>query len=113
MEPQNIEEAKALIKRYNSITLDEIKSVPKSEFNITKYLTGFGSTMSCTLCKVYTDTSCCKCIYYTEGEEKRICCMNPKHEKTFRAIEYAKTPTKLRNAYRKRAKHIQSILDSL
>ncbi len=50
----NIKAAKELIKRYNSITLDEIETEYKKQGSmhlVPKNLTGFGSDSTCTLCK--------------------------------------------------------------
>lgn len=114
MKPQNIKEAKALVIKYRSITLNDIKKL-KYDHNmmyVSELLTGFGSHGSCTLCVVIggneSRTQNCKyCIYGMSNG-----CLKKNNIKTFDAIVNAITPTTLRNAFRKRADHIELILES-
>ena len=104
---KNIKEARSLIKRYETITLEEIHGAFVSEKNTyiaKKLLTGFGSLGTCTLC-IRVSSLCYDCIY-----EREKACMYGNNEKTYNAIENAKTPEELLEAYRNRAKHIINIL---
>ena len=102
MKPKNLKEFKALIKRYESITLEEIKERFLDYIrmlSIAKVLTGFGSPETCTLCKVL----CRNCVY-TYG------CSSDISKKTYERICYADTPIKLLNAFRARAKHMKTLI---
>ena len=107
MKPKNLKEFKALIKRYETITLEEITK----EFRRHKYwtvaneLTGFGATQKhCTLCEA-AERNCSNCVYGKESS-----CMDGKNGKTYYRITNANTPLKLRNAYRARAKHMKTLI---
>jgi hypothetical protein len=138
----NIKETKELIKRYNTITLEEIKACDaplpesisrhayQSLFSLTSSLranklTGFGATRDCTLCQAvvirlhgYKSFQCDKCIHSINfrGDIDTTCpCATKFHtgHKTYFRINSANTPTKLKNAFRARAKYLQSLLDQL
>ena len=122
MKPQNIKATKELIERYNSITLKEIKAnVAKSSWNtpnmgrlVAKQLTGFSNKDTCPLCIAIND-HCYKCIHIlgSYGDPDRHHCWNhdSKSHVTYRRIERANSPIKLRNAFRARAKYLQSLID--
>jgi hypothetical protein len=115
---KNLKEFKKLIKRYETITLDEIKKEWKriqsryeddeiSEFTTVgfftaEHLTGFGFSSSCTLCRAVYN-SCNDCVY---GES--CGCVNGKNQKTYKKIEDCKTPKGLLTAFRKRAEHLKT-----
>ena len=104
---ENLKAFKKLIKRYESITLEEIKTefkkgTPINE--IVEKLTGFGNGYTCSLCE---DTYCFGCVYYTLTDRG---CSDGINAVTYLNIYFADTPTKLRNAYRARAEHMKSIL---
>jgi len=110
---ENIKQAKALVKIYRNITLNDIKDAQKEEIVINaertlpNYLTGFGNGITCILCKCIPN--CTYCIYGMIHNS----CLEGKNRKTYYNIINAKTSTKLRNAFRKRADHIESILIKL
>ena len=122
---KNIEAAQALVKRYTTITLSQIKKVWKEEKNdrilqvggdtVAQTLTGFGSMETCTLCKS-VNAVCKKCIYQTElgcggcGDDEFNQHIPKEVAKTYLAIRYAKGPVSLQKAFRNRAKVIKSIL---
>lgn len=108
----NIKQAKALIKKYRSITLKEIKEnwQKKTPYyyagNLTaKILTGFGDPLTCTLCKA-VNMNCENCIY-----DGRIFCGVNENLKTYNAIRYAETPKQLLKAFHARANHIEKLLN--
>ena len=114
MKPQNIKEAKALIERYRSITLEEINAVRESETfdldDVPSCLTGFGSRMTCSLCiavgaSSYNIEGCKECIY--NGYLKCT-----KH-KTYKAIGVPETAEKLLKAFRNRADYIETLIKDL
>ena len=100
---KNLKEFKALIERYESITLEEIKKIKPFEDHFTaQKLTGFGNIYKCTLCVVVGQE--CKDCVYSQSSEKT--CMTKTHYR----ISDAETPTKLRNAFRARAKHMKTLI---
>ena len=107
MKPQNLPEFKALKKRYETITIEEItKGFTRYEGNlVANKLTGFGNCNSCSLCKVV----CEKCTYLLTPDS----CDHGINKKTFLRILNANTPLKLRNAFQARANHMQTILNKL
>lgn len=122
----NIEEFKALVKRYKTITLKEIKDYkPKHnldyrDINVACHLTGFGSYQYCTLCKaakrqrkasrnVTTKYICNQCIYFTIYPHSNGCCNAAPLQSTFTMIEMSDTPEQLLQAYRARAKVLEKV----
>lgn len=103
MKPKNIKEAQELAERYETITLDEIKE-EWGEGWVAENLTGFGDVSTCALC-LPIDDDCDVCIY----DGYCMCGQGP-NEETYDRIDQAKTPTKLKNAFRARAKHIRGVL---
>lgn len=106
---QNLKEFNELIERYETITLEEIKK--EWEVNglslVTKRaLTGFASGETCTLC-LKVDSVCEYCVY---GCGYSCECSCGDNEKSYDDIYYASTPLMLRNAYRRRAKHMRELL---
>jgi hypothetical protein len=113
---KNLREFKELIERYETITLDEIKTEWKIQkdkgwedvdylaYHTANKLTGFGSGSSCTLCKAVKDeyVRCSDCVYqYSYG------CLNDVNEKSYNKIENTKTARGLFSAFRNRAKHLK------
>ena len=104
MKAKNIKEAKELVDRYESITLEEIKEEWSPFLRETaEILTGFGNMGSCSLCRKVSGT-CMNCIYHPSD------CVEGENEETYDRILEARSPTKLRNAFRARAKHIRKII---
>jgi len=127
---KNIKEAKALIKRYNSITLKEIENDPYQyrrqiyRRDKANSLTGFGETRSCTLCQsvlykgnIYESPNCKKCIHSISCPKgfpdsyKDCACLKNNARKTYYAIRTADTAKALQAAFRNRAKYLQSLID--
>ena len=115
----NIIEFKDLIKRYESITLEELTN-PKLRLlgsrAIMNYLTGFGDYETCTLCvkaeelsiEVYGNifATCNFCIWTTTDNF----CYYGKNEQTYSAIWEARNREKLFEAVKKRAEHMKKVL---
>jgi len=116
MKPKNIEEAKALVERYESITIEEIEAElnVRKNWGLTRYsLTGFGHVKTCSLClKVGNngsgDPNCNDCIYSNAGFY--YTCHKRENTETYDDIGNANTSSDLLQAYRNRAEHIKSIL---
>ena len=104
MKAKNLKEFKALKKRYESITLEEIKEDGFAEYFTAQKLTGFGVPNLCTLCQSCGE-SCSNCVY------GKIGCMGGINNKTYYRISNATTPLKLRNAFRARAKHMKTLIN--
>ena len=110
----NIEAAKALVEKYNSITVKDIFSFERTDepFKgkiLMSKLTGFGNTHTCSLCQT-VDNKCDNCIY--TNITNRIC-SNGINRPTYVAISWAMSPTKLIEAIRNRADYIQALLTEL
>ena len=118
----NKKEFLALIERYETIELDEIKAKMvelgfKNGFNIvainpvTNALTGFGEYSTCTLCIPLRNNTysieCDKCMWIILTE-KRCCC--DENKETYIRIANANTAVKIRNACRARAKYMRKVL---
>jgi hypothetical protein len=112
---KNLPEFKALIRRYESITLDDIPMLFKQRATACK-LTGFGDKHSCTLCKplmapnnFYTITDCKNCVY-GYGKTYDNWCAEDLNSNTYDDIRYAQTPEQLLKAFKARAEHMRNIL---
>lgn len=110
--PENKKEFQDMVRRYETITLKDIKEVWKNKFDPTSLLlngrtfctanslTGYGKKSTCKLCKKVN--KCYECVY---GDN--MGCITGLNSKTYTNIRLAKTPAKLRDAFRKRAKHLR------
>ena len=105
---KNLKEFEQLILRYESITLEEIENLSKKcglLFNeIPNELTGFGRSLTCTLCIEVSD--CYKeCIYYIASNGETCCYDGLDYiENSYRMIENAKNSKQLLKAFKYRAK---------
>ena len=116
---KNYHEAQALVDRYRLITLEEIKrewdlhrnrGIESQPHLTANRLTGFGTTVSCTLCiKVsaeYCAPQCNLCIY--NGWHG---CTHFEQSKTYNDIDEAASPEQLLDAFRARAEHIKKVVN--
>jgi hypothetical protein len=103
-EAKNIPEFIALIHRYETITLKEIKEELKLQESLfaAENLTGFGDSKTCTLC-IAVKKDCNECVYNNHGSFGCLC-YNKKFDDSYYRIRNAKTARKLFNAYHNRAK---------
>lgn len=107
-EYKNLKEFKALILRYESITIEEIESISET-WRKPNILTGFGSERTCTLCNnivVCNDCEGCVWGYY-------FACSHGLNGHTYLAIRGYKNDNDLLIAFRKRANHMRNHLKSL
>ncbi len=109
---RNIIQAKNLVKKYRSITIEQLLEVNKGKkfgymAGVLSKITGYGSMETCRMCKVNGKTSdnCCGCIYFelTNGDD---CC----DHYTYDDINKARTIQELHNAIMARADYIESII---
>ena len=109
---KNLPEFKALIERYETITLEEIEIVFDkygSKEESKESLTGFG--LNCSLCvvagikKELGTMRCYSCVYGAILDCQR--------QETFKAIYNATTPKSLLSAYRARAKYMRTLLKEI
>lgn len=120
----NINAARKLLEKYQSITLDELTMVwLKLELDneeikgedVLAEITGFGCTGTCTLCqeakslKVDEESYCNHCIYSIHGSPSGdLFCLN----NTYNAIVDAKNEKQLFEAIQNRIKYLKETIDS-
>ncbi len=103
-EPKNIKEFQALVERYETITLDEIKEEwEKFGCNTANALTGYGDIHTCTLCRAVR-LECEECVH---GSNAKLMCAPCSQQETYRAIHDAETAGELLSAFRDRAKYLR------
>lgn len=115
MKAQNEKEFKALIKTYESITLEQLQKtgrevVPFYSSTLTR-ITGFGGWGTCTLCKPIStsDTVRCKeCVYFFTSEERMSCAIRENFE-SYHDIEKSSSIENLLTAIKARAKHMRKV----
>jgi hypothetical protein len=106
MRAKNIAEFKALILKYESITLRDITDLYNTANieDVINTLTGFGQFNTCTLC-IKVHSICEECVYgmMPEGD-----CLEDLMEKSFYRIVGANTPRKLLYAVNERARAMRA-----
>ena len=105
---KNLKEFKALIIRYESITIEEIENALKDVDDIidaAKALTGFGYEDTCSLC-LAVEMDCKECVYGSDS----VCTLG-ENERTYDNICFAITSQELKKAYKARAKHMRSLIN--
>lgn len=109
---KNLPAFKALIERYETITIEEIEDeIKKHErlYDAKTALTGLGRMNTCSLCVALNKwednifKQCSRCVYGGITG-----CVD---HKSYTAIVRAKTPTSILSAYRARAKYMRSLLE--
>lgn len=120
----NINAARKLLEKYQSITLDELTMVwLKLELDneeikgedVLAEITGFGCTGTCILCKEAKtltndiESYCNHCIYSIHGSPSMdMFCL----DNTYHAIADARNEKQLFNAIQNRIKYLKEIIDS-
>lgn len=113
---ENLKEFKELIKKYESITLEDINNANISEYDSNdspfgrfkaEELTGF-SSLGCTLC-VPIKVNCSLCVW--EGLDNNFPCCDGDNEPTYNNIYYAKDDEQLLKAFKERAKYMRKVLN--
>lgn len=102
---KNLKEFVELIHRYETVTLEEIKSnwdSDLSSFNCINSITGFGSLHTCTLCNAvnskWDKLTCEICVYHD-----KFGCSHGVMESSYDAISESETPEDILKAFRNRA----------
>jgi len=125
----NLKEFITLIKKYESITIDEIKKQARKlrkegyifrHAYLPRTITGFGSFTTCTLCKsikkieiketnIYLRYSggCDHCVYEILNSYR---CNEGPNSKTYNRIEDAGNSRQLLAAYKARARYMRQLL---
>jgi hypothetical protein len=125
MKAKNEDAFKALIKKYNSITLKQIKDnaiqddCDKFESCVTlNEITGFGYQCSCTLCiatknknilSIKDAVHCNLCVYGILSNIKYNACLSDNNSDTYEALKMAKDETTLLLAIKERVKHMKKV----
>ena len=114
---KNLTAFKALIVLYKSITLKDIdKSAEKFPFTtntsetVANDLTGFGSHISCILCR---GIDCKDCVYNSINNDKfklDNMCYRRDNRSTYYGINNAPGRITLKRAFKARAKHMETLL---
>lgn len=106
---KNIEAAKKLVKRYRSITVEEIdkaRAKYRESRLVLQELTGFGDSSTCTLCdSLYK--GCYECIWSIRQNRHTLKCINT----TYKSISNFKSSEGLLKAYRKRADVLEELIN--
>ena len=111
----NIEEAIKLVKKYRSITKEDLDeelckiAIDDDSYEALTNITGFGSRFSCPLCKA-AENRCEDCIHSLCGivNPKRLPCTR---HKTYDFIEHADTAKELFDAINKRADYLEKLIN--
>ena len=110
---KNLKEAKELLERYKNITLEQLeesyRNSPKSfGYKILNKITGFGETLSCTLCQSVRG-DCDHCIYSFRSTEDDFClhCVDI----IYKQMSNAETAEKLFNAIQKRISYLTHVIE--
>jgi hypothetical protein len=107
---KNIDETKALIRKYKGIKLSQIKveAEKHKDFKfVVESLTGFGDKQTCTLC-VAVRGHCSICIHSLNKRNFGVnYCLGTK---SFEQLKHAETPELLLEAFKKRARFLQSLI---
>lgn len=130
----NVKSFRKLIKRYESISLEEIKEafikVRKLNPTLTNFipigseaaceLTGFGNVKKCMLCKEAEEIvdqfdpyyhKCTHCLHSTAMEKgSYLSCLNNDIAGSYNQITSAKTPKGLHKAFKARAADLKKLL---
>lgn len=110
---ENLEAAKELLKKYKSITLEEItkcynnlKTVRKSVngYHVMNHLTGFGMCNTCYLCQV-VNSDCDVCVYSARSVYDYPCI-----DDSYRVLSHAKTPENIFFGLENRIKYLEETI---
>lgn len=107
---KNLKEAKELLKKYKSITLEQLEqkykkySISKGKF-IMQTFTDFG-TVHCILCESVNGV-CSNCIYSFRNEKRVLQCMDV----IYKEMENATSAEELYNAIQKRISYLTHIIE--
>ena len=117
MKAKNVDEFRELIKRYKEVLeMEPVKEfVPSEENRISgtmHELTGFGSTLTCTLCEPCRESGflfCDNCLYRVVTGYG---CSHRDNKKSYFDIVNAKTWEELKEVLAVRIEHMKGVLES-
>lgn len=106
----NLKEAKELLERYKSITMEQLEEAYKENpyvngEKIMRNITGFGKTSSCILCLAVNEV-CGKCIYSFRYSGYYPPCIDNIYDE----IHYAKNAKDLFAAIQKRISYLTNVI---
>lgn len=106
----NLKEAKELLEKYKSITLEQLEKVYgevdlKWGDGVLNKITGFGQTSSCTLCLAVNEV-CENCIYSFRIQERSVPCL----DNIYNEISKAKNAEDLFVAIQKRISYLTKVI---
>jgi len=112
---KNLPEFKALIDRYESVTIEEIEEgfgYDNDGAFTANLLTGFDSQSTCTLCKAVPKNlrGCVLCKYCTWEATTGNKCYQGGNTETYCEIEESQSPEDLLTAFRARAAYMRQVL---
>jgi hypothetical protein len=104
---KNIETAKELVKKYRSITLEDLRNhYDVDNVELLGSITGFGNIYTCSLCKAcYFCCSSCIWTLTTEHDDWFPCVTD-----TYRNIRSAKTLEDLLDVIKERADELEDLI---
>lgn len=121
-EIRNLEAAERLVKKYRSITREELAkvyaSICEEESNemqdVLQEITGFGSLSKCSLCTAIVENNiqyraCPYCIYQNFRDFAAPCV----YHETYEAIEKSKNLDELMEAIRNRADYLEELIEKV
>lgn len=121
-EIRNLEAAERLVKKYRSITREELAkvyaSICEEESNemrdVLQEITGFGSLSKCSLCTAIVEdniqySACPYCIYRNFRDFAAPCV----YHETYKAIEKSKNFDELMEAIRNRADYLEELIEKV
>ena len=109
----NLKEAKKLLEKYKSITLEELEEKYEkypyiTGLHVLNAITGFGSTKDCIICqKVYC--MCCNCIYSFRMDNGQM--KGPCVDIIYQEMKETLSAKELYNAIRKRISYLTHIIE--
>lgn len=107
----NLKEAKKLLEKYKSITLEQLEEAYDEEYLtktgnvILNKITGFGETSSCILCLAVNEV-CENCIYSFRLQERHVPCL----DKTYDEICNAESAEQLFTAIQNRISYLNNVI---
>ena len=107
----NLKEAKELLEKYKSITLEQLEEAYGDEFlfkmgdEVLNEITGFGETNSCILCLAVNEI-CENCIYSFRLQEESVPCF----DKIYNEISNALNAEDLFAAIQKRISYLTNVI---
>lgn len=108
---KNLKEAKELLEKYKSITLEQLEKDYKENpilvgFDFLNKITGFGDTNSCILCTAVNE-GCVNCIYSFRIDERPFPCL----DKIYIEMDRATSAEELFNAIQKRISYLTHVIE--